>query len=171
MKMTGESLLYRAGVISSSLFYRDPPAAMAWLQRAFGLEPCHLVEDESGALTHIEMSLGESVVTIGGEWTHWAKSPADAGGANTQMLRVTIEGDLDALFARAVAAGATAVIHQHLPPPDFAQLLARETRHDVVAAARGRRDDHPYGLFRVCAPCRGEWKKRREDNREERRDS
>ncbi len=109
MKMTGESLLYRRGVISSSLFYRDPPAAMAWLERAFGLEPCHLVQDESGALTHIEMSLGESVVTIGGEWIDWAKSPADAGGANTQMLRVTVDGDLDALFERAVAAGARVI--------------------------------------------------------------
>jgi len=109
LTMTGESRLYRTGEISSSLFYRDPAAAMAWLERAFGLEPCHVVEDETGALTHIEMGLGDGVVTIGGEWTGWAKSPASLGGANTQMLRVVIDGDLDALFERAVAAGAVVI--------------------------------------------------------------
>jgi uncharacterized glyoxalase superfamily protein PhnB len=109
LKMTGDSRLYRTGEISSSLFYRDPAAAMAWLQRAFGLEPCHVVETAAGELTHIEMSLGQSVVTIGGEWIDWAKSPASVGGANTQSLRVIIDGDVDALFQRAVAAGARVI--------------------------------------------------------------
>ena len=106
MKMTGESKLYQTGVISSSLFYRDPVVAMAWLERAFGLEPSLVVQDDTGEITHIEMSLSQSAITIGAEWTDWARSPASLSGANSQSLRVILDGDLDGLFERAVAAGA-----------------------------------------------------------------
>ena len=116
MRLTGESGLYRTASISSSVYYRDPRAAIAWLQEAFGLEIAHLVEDDAGELTHIEMGFGDSVITVASEWTEWAKSPAHLGGANTQSLRVTLENDLDAHFARAVAAGARVV----QPPEDQA---------------------------------------------------
>jgi uncharacterized glyoxalase superfamily protein PhnB len=116
MKLTGESGLYRTASISSSVYYRDPRAAMAWLQDAFGLEIAHLVEDDSGDLTHIELGIGDSVLTVAAEWTDWAKSPAHLAGGNTQSLRVTLEGNLDAHFARAVAAGARVI----QPPEDQA---------------------------------------------------
>lgn len=90
----------------SALSYRDPRAAMAWLEEAFGFEVFMLLEDADGAVAHCEMRFGSGVVMIGSEWSDDHKSPASVGRKNTQTVHIKLEEDIDAHCARARAAGA-----------------------------------------------------------------
>ena len=90
----------------SALFYQDPKAALAWLEKAFGFELSMLLEDAQGNLVHSQMSFGNGYVMIGQEWSADHKSPRSVGGKNTQTVSIEIESDIDAHFERAKAAGA-----------------------------------------------------------------
>lgn len=90
----------------SALFYQDPKAALAWLEKAFGFELSMLLEDAEGNVAHSQMSFGDGYVMIGQEWSADHKSPKSVGGKNTQTVSVQIETDIDAHFERAKAAGA-----------------------------------------------------------------
>ena len=90
----------------SALFYQDPKAALAWLEKAFGFELVMLLEDAEGNVAHSQMEFGDSYVMIGQEWSADHKSPKSVGGKNTQTVHVQIDSDVDAHFARAKAAGA-----------------------------------------------------------------
>jgi uncharacterized glyoxalase superfamily protein PhnB len=102
---------YTYPVFVPALHYRDPKGALAWLQRAFGFETRMLIEGTDGDDSHIhsEMSFGNGVVFVGGEWTETTKSPKSVGGANTQTIDVKVDGDIDGHCARARAAGAVIV--------------------------------------------------------------
>lgn len=90
----------------SALSYRDPRAAIAFLERAFGFELTMLLEDADANVAHAEMRLGDGSVMIGGEWNEDMKSPASLGGKNSQTVHIHIAEDIDAHCARARAAGA-----------------------------------------------------------------
>jgi uncharacterized glyoxalase superfamily protein PhnB len=92
--------------LTSALCYRDPKAALKFLEAAFGFELAMLIEDNEGNLAHAEMSFGDSLVMIGNEWTAQHKSPASIDGFNTQSVHIHLEGDVDAHCERARAAGA-----------------------------------------------------------------
>jgi len=92
--------------LTSALCYRDPKAALTFLEAAFGFELVMLIEDNEGNLAHAEMSFGDSLVMIGNEWTAQHKSPASIDGFNTQSVHIHLEGDIDAHCERARAAGA-----------------------------------------------------------------
>jgi uncharacterized glyoxalase superfamily protein PhnB len=94
---------------TSAVFYKDPMAALAWLEKAFGFETTMLIEppDDDPTQMHAEMSLaGEGRLMLGAEWCEWARSPASVSGANTATVHVDLETDLDAHFERARQAGA-----------------------------------------------------------------
>ena len=96
-------------IFTSSVHYRDPKAALAWLERAFGFEITMAIDGppEASDMCHYEMSVGgRGRIMIGGQWEESVKSPASLGGANTQVVHVMLEGDLDAHCQRARAAGA-----------------------------------------------------------------
>ena len=89
--------------------YRDPRAALKWLEAAFGFETTMVVENEDGSIGHSEMaSPGNGCVMVGREWDAFHRSPASVGGVNTQSVHINLDGaaDLDGLWRRAVAAGA-----------------------------------------------------------------
>jgi uncharacterized glyoxalase superfamily protein PhnB len=93
-------------------FYRDPKTALEWLGRAFGFEVTMVIEDAAGdpRNCHYEMGIeGRGRIMIGGEWADWTRSPASAGGVNTQSTHVDLVRDLDAHCAIARSAGATIV--------------------------------------------------------------
>ncbi len=92
--------------LSSGLSYRDPRAAIAWLEKAFGFETTMLVEAPDGSVAHSELRLGDGVIMVGSEWSEDNKSPASVGGKNTQTIHLQIESDVDVHCARARAAGA-----------------------------------------------------------------
>ena len=95
-----------------SVIYKDQRAALAWLEKAFGFEASEVLVDAKGEIAHAEMSFGDGVIMVGGEWPtwDWAKSPASAGGKNTQRTHVRVENDIDGHCARARAAGAVIVM-------------------------------------------------------------
>ncbi len=92
--------------LSSGISYKDPRAAIDWLQGAFGFELVMLIEEPDGRIAHSQLSLGDSVIMVGREWDADHKSPASLGGVNTQSVHLQIETDIDAHCARAKAAGA-----------------------------------------------------------------
>ena len=96
-------------VFTSSVFYRDPKAALAWLERAFGFEITMAIDGppEAPEMCHYEMSCaGRGRVIVGAEWAEWVRSPASVGGANTQSVHVNLAGALDEHCERARAEGA-----------------------------------------------------------------
>lgn len=95
---------------STALYYRDPIAALDWLERAFGFETTMLIEspDKDPHMMHSEMRLaGRGMLMVGGEWTDAARSPASVAGANTQSVHVMLPDGIDEHCESARAAGAT----------------------------------------------------------------
>jgi uncharacterized glyoxalase superfamily protein PhnB len=133
------------------LHYRDPRAALEWLERAFGFEISMVVTRPDGSLGHCEMLFQDATISIGREWADWAQAPSSLDGRTTCMIAATVP-DVDALFARAVEAGARVLA----PPEDkfygersclladpeghvwsFSQVLRRMTYEDMEAASGG----------------------------------
>jgi uncharacterized glyoxalase superfamily protein PhnB len=99
--------------LTPHLFYRDPRAALIWLEKAFGFETSMVVTDEAGNLGHAEMTWRGAPMSIGAELDAAEiigparmRSPASLEGRGTQFIRVEIEGDMAAHCAHAKAAGA-----------------------------------------------------------------
>ena len=99
--------------VTPAVFYRDPMAALRWLERAFGFQTSLLVTDDGGNVGHAEMSFRGAAIGIGGEWASpellgpaEMKSPLSLGGAGTQFVRVHLADGLDAHCEHARAAGA-----------------------------------------------------------------
>jgi uncharacterized glyoxalase superfamily protein PhnB len=96
-------------VFTSAVHYRDPKAALAWLERACGFEVTMAIHGppEAPEMGHYEMSCaGRGRVMVGAEWAEWVRSPAGVGGANTQSVHVRLPRGLDEHCERARAAGA-----------------------------------------------------------------
>ena len=95
--------------LSSALFYRDPRAALAWLEKAFGFEVTMLIETADGEVAHSQMTYGGSTVMIGSEWSADHQSPASVNGRNTQTVHIQLDDDIEAHCQRARDAGADIV--------------------------------------------------------------
>ena len=96
-------------VFTASVHYRDPKAALVWLERAFGFAITMAIEGppEAPEMCHYEMSCaGQGRVMVGGEWADWVRSPASVNRVNTQCLHVKLAAGLDEHCERARAAGA-----------------------------------------------------------------
>ena len=95
---------------TTGLHYRDPKAALAWLEHAFGFEVTMAIDGpaEAPEMCHYEMAHeGRGRIMIGAEWADFARSPAGLGGANTQVVHVQVPSGLEEHCERARAAGAT----------------------------------------------------------------
>lgn len=99
--------------LTPTAFYRDPKAALDWLERAFGFEVSLLLTDAGGNIAHAEMAYRGANIGVAGEWTVGrsdvparALSPSSVGDVITQFVWVEVDGDIDAHCARAKAAGA-----------------------------------------------------------------
>ncbi|MBX3483006.1 VOC family protein [Phenylobacterium sp.] len=93
------------GPLIPAICYRDPKAALRFLEAAFGFELFMLIEDAEGNLVHSEMRYGAGAVMIGHEWSDDHKSPASVGGKNTQTVHIGVDADIDGHCERARAAG------------------------------------------------------------------
>ena len=94
---------------SSGVCYRDPRAALAWLERAFGFEQVMVVVNEDGEIGHSEMRFGDGLIYVGREWDERHRSPAGLQGVNTQSIHVQLANGIDEHYERAKAAGAVIV--------------------------------------------------------------
>ena len=92
--------------ISPLLFYRDPKAALAFFERAFGFETRLMVETSDGGVIHSESAFEGHVVMVVGPPSHDAASPLDLGGRVTGHVHVQLQGGIDDVCERARAAGA-----------------------------------------------------------------
>jgi uncharacterized glyoxalase superfamily protein PhnB len=95
------------------VFYKDPMAALKWLDQAFGFETSLLVTDKDGNVGHAEVNFGGAAIGVGGEWGSAEllgpavlKSPASLGGVGTQFIRIQLDEGLNAHCERARTAGA-----------------------------------------------------------------
>jgi uncharacterized glyoxalase superfamily protein PhnB len=95
-----------------AVFYKDPIAAIRWLEKAFGFEIAALITDPEGKLAHSELKFRDGSLNVGGEWEGAIvgparmRSPATVEGVNTQFVRIHMEDGLDAHCDHARAAGA-----------------------------------------------------------------
>ncbi len=92
--------------ISPLLFYRDPKAALDFLERAFGFETRMIVETGDGGVVHSESAFDGHVVMVVGPPSHAGASPLDLGGKVTGHVHVQLQGGIDELCERARGAGA-----------------------------------------------------------------
>ena len=93
------------------LRYRDAPAAIEWLCKAFGFEKHLVVPHEDGSVAHAQLSFGNGMVMLASvaktetELGRLMKQPDEIGGAQTQTSYVVVT-DVDAAYANAKLGGA-----------------------------------------------------------------
>ena len=87
---------------------RDCAAAIAFYGKAFGAEKTMQLDMPDGTIAHAEIRIGDSMVMMAEENEVWGnKSPLSLGGS--PMFLMIYVPDVDAAFARALAAGASEV--------------------------------------------------------------
>lgn len=96
--------------ITMSIVVSPCSEAIDWYTRAFGAEPLGTMSMPDGSVMHSEIKIGDSRMMLSDPMMG-AKSPRDLGGTNaTVHLYVS---DADALWKRAIEAGATPVMEIH----------------------------------------------------------
>jgi uncharacterized glyoxalase superfamily protein PhnB len=92
--------------------YRRAPAAIDWLCQVFGFQRHAVYEGENGTIAHAELTLGNGMIMLGSlkddELAQSFKSPQEIGGIETRSCYLVIP-DVDAAYARALAAGAEVI--------------------------------------------------------------
>ena len=96
-------------VLIPTVRYRDAHAAIAWLQKAFGLTAQAVYEDGQGGVAHAQMTFGTGMLMLGSvpddqEAVH-SIQPQECGGRSTVGLYLVVT-DAAAAYGRAQAAGA-----------------------------------------------------------------
>lgn len=130
---------WKRHAFTPSVIYQEPAAMLDWLEQAFGFRRAMVITDEAGAVAHAELSFGDGIVMVGGEWSASARSPRSVGGANTQTIHVHLKDDLEAHCARARAAGARIImepeeqfysdrVYRALDPEGHAWVFAQTVR-------------------------------------------
>jgi uncharacterized glyoxalase superfamily protein PhnB len=90
--------------------YRDAMAAIEWLCTVFGFERHAVYESEAGTVMHAELTLGGGMIMVGSEkndeYQRGFKPPKELGNIETRSIYLVVE-NVDAVYARAIAAGGT----------------------------------------------------------------
>ena len=85
-----------SSTVIPSLRYKDAPAAIEWLCRAFGFEKNHVYPNPDGTIAHAQLTLGDGMIVLGSltDKDH-AVERADAQGI------YVVVADCDAVYHRA----------------------------------------------------------------------
>lgn len=94
--------------ITPLLIVKDAARAIAFYQAAFGAVEIHRLTDPAGTIVHAGLTINGALVMLAEERPPMNQSPAALNG--TPVLLHVYTDDVDALFDRAVAAGAEVVI-------------------------------------------------------------
>lgn len=87
----------------------DAAAALEFYGKAFGAEELFRMDGPPGKIGHAEMKIGEGRFMLADEVEAWGnRSPETLGGTGTSLM-MYVE-DADAVFRRAIEAGATEVM-------------------------------------------------------------
>jgi uncharacterized glyoxalase superfamily protein PhnB len=100
--------------IIPALRYKDAPAAIDWLCRAFGFEKHAVYPSPDGTIAHAQLSFGNGMVMLGSLNKDAPNSklltqPGEIGDKETQTPYLVVS-DCDKVYATAKAAGAQMVI-------------------------------------------------------------
>src|SRR5215831_4506082 len=90
--------------VTPHLVFEDAAAAIDWYKKAFGAEELGRALGPDGKIMHAEIKIGNSVIYLNDQMGG-GKTPQSLGGSPITLWIYT--PDVDALFKRAVAAGAT----------------------------------------------------------------
>ncbi|MEV6095773.1 VOC family protein [Nocardia sp. NPDC051981] len=123
-------------VVWPTLVYRDAPAAITFLERAFGFETTARY-DEGDTVAHAELAWpGGGAIMLGGVREGMA---LDCQPPGVGSVYIAVD-DADALYARAQAAGAT---------------ITRELRDETDYESRGFTCRDPEGVYWSFGTYRG----------------
>jgi len=84
----------------------DGKAALAFYKSVFGATELMRMDDPSGKVAHAEIKIGSSIIMLADEYPEMGFRSAKTIGGTPVGIMLYVE-DCDAMFARAVAAGAT----------------------------------------------------------------
>jgi PhnB protein len=94
-------------VATPRLSYKDPAAAIAFYEKAFGAKESWRFE-AGGDIAHAEIKMGDSVVLVCGEWPEGGRYSAETLGQSPVSMVINVP-DADTFVERAVKAGAKVV--------------------------------------------------------------
>ncbi len=93
--------------------YRDAPAAIEWLCRAFGFDKQLVVPNSDGTVAHAQLGYGNGMIMLGSvfdtEFGRLMKQPTQIGNFVTQSAYLVVQ-DADLVYERALKAGAEIVL-------------------------------------------------------------
>jgi uncharacterized glyoxalase superfamily protein PhnB len=98
-----------------SVRYKDAHAAIAWLERVFGMQRHAVYDHPDGTVAHAELTFGSGMIMLGtaganpGPMTRFYALPEEIDGRVTSPLYL-ITSDCDVLWTSAKAAGAEVVM-------------------------------------------------------------
>jgi uncharacterized glyoxalase superfamily protein PhnB len=100
----------RPAALSTYFGYRDAPAAIEWLGRAFGFETTMRFPDEEGGVAHSELRLGDAAIVVFSDRDGYERPPRKGPTMGIgSYVTVADPAHVDAIYARAHAAGAVTV--------------------------------------------------------------
>ena len=101
------SLAYPA--LAPAIAVKNAAQAIDFYQQAFGAEERYrLIDPESGKIGHAELTINGALLMVSDEYPQFNKTPETLGGVSAKFLIMC--ADVDAAFARAIAAGAEAIM-------------------------------------------------------------
>ena len=113
---TAKTALSAGSTIIPGMRYRNAPAAIDWLCRAFGFERHLVIPGDADTIAHAQLTFGGGMIMLGSvrenEFNKNMRQPDEIGGAETKS-RYVVVADTDAHYARAKAAGAQILIDIH----------------------------------------------------------
>lgn len=105
-----------SSTIIPCLAYRDAPAAIDWLCKAFGFQKHFVASGPDGTIAHAQLTWGIGMIMLGSvrdtEFSRFVKQPDEVGGFETQSPYVIVP-DADETYRTAKAAGAEIVFDIH----------------------------------------------------------
>lgn len=107
------------GSLTPHLIVSPAADAVAFYVKAFGARPGMMMDGPGGLIMHGEVKIGDSILMLADEQPPMGpgpqtnKSPKSLGGTSASLMLYV--KDVDAVYARAVDAGATSV----MPPADM----------------------------------------------------
>ena len=95
--------------LAPSIAVKNGAQAIDFYKKAFGAEERYrLIDPESGKIGHAELTINGALLMLSDEYPQFNKTPETLGGVSAKFLIMC--ADVDAAFARAVAAGAEAIM-------------------------------------------------------------
>ena len=102
------------GSVTAALAVRGAADAIVFYRKAFGAKELSRMPGPDGKLMHAEVKIGDTIVMLGDEAPEMGSPSPQALNGSPVSLMLYVK-DVDAVFARAVAAGAKPT----MPPADM----------------------------------------------------